>query len=81
MCVLSLVPVDDGGSKGGDDPSSGLKDVSDSSCKSDAPHSARPADGRVVYRPARQFMPQFDGLRAASVSLRRDRIVFKYSFG
>ena len=37
-------------------------------------------DGRVVYRPARKYMPQFEGLRAESVSLRRDRIVFKYSF-
>jgi hypothetical protein len=38
------------------------------------------ADKRVVYRPARKYMPQFDGLRAESVSLRRDRIVLKYSF-
>lgn len=38
------------------------------------------ADRRVVYRPARQYMPKFDGLQAESVSLRRDRIVFKYSF-
>lgn len=38
------------------------------------------ADGRVVYRPARQYMPQFEGLRAESVSLRRDRVIFKYSF-
>lgn len=38
------------------------------------------ADGRVVYRPARRYMPRIDGLRAESISLRRDRIVFKYSF-
>lgn len=38
------------------------------------------ADGRVVYRPVRRYMPQFDGLRAESVSLRSDRIVLKYSF-
>jgi hypothetical protein len=37
-------------------------------------------DGRVVYRPARKYMPQFEGLRAESISLRRDRLVFKYSF-
>jgi hypothetical protein len=37
-------------------------------------------DARVVYRPARQYMPQFEGLRAESISLRRDRIVLKYSF-
>ena len=38
------------------------------------------ADRRVVYRPARKYMPQFDGLRAESVSLRHDKIVLKYSF-
>lgn len=37
-------------------------------------------DGKIVYRPVRRYMPQFDGLRAESVSLRSDRIVFKYSF-
>lgn len=38
------------------------------------------ADGRVVYRPARKYMPQFDGLRAESIALRANRITFKYSF-
>lgn len=38
------------------------------------------ADRRIVYRPARKYMPQMDGLRAESVSLRRDKIVLKYSF-
>ena len=38
------------------------------------------AEGRVVYRPARALMPAFEGLRAESVSVRQDRIVFKYSF-
>lgn len=37
-------------------------------------------DGRVVYRRARAYMPRIDGLTPESVSLRRDRIVFKYSF-
>jgi hypothetical protein len=38
------------------------------------------ADGRVVYRPARAFMPRIEGMRAESLSLRRDRIVVRYSF-
>ena len=38
------------------------------------------ADRRLVYRPARKLMPQVDGLRAESVSVRKDRIVLKYSF-
>lgn len=37
-------------------------------------------DRRIVYRPARQYMPKFDGLRAEAVSLRHDRIILKYSF-
>ncbi len=38
------------------------------------------ADGRIVYRPARRYMPSIDGMKAESISLRRDRIVLKYSF-
>lgn len=38
------------------------------------------ADKRVVYRPARRYMPQMDGLKAESVSLKRNRIVLRYSF-
>ena len=38
------------------------------------------ADRRIVYTPARHYMPKFDGLTAESVSLRRDAIRFKYSF-
>jgi hypothetical protein len=38
------------------------------------------ADGRVVYRGARKFMPQISGLRAESMSVRANRINFKYSF-
>jgi len=37
-------------------------------------------DRRLVYRPARNYMPQVDGLRAESVSLRSNRILLKYSF-
>jgi hypothetical protein len=38
------------------------------------------AEGRVVYRAARAYMPKVDGLTAESVSLRQRRIVIKYSF-
>ena len=37
-------------------------------------------DRKVVYRPARAYMPQFQGLRAESMSLKRDGIILKYSF-
>ena len=35
---------------------------------------------RVQYRQARRYMPGVDGLRAESVSLRHNTVVFKYSF-
>jgi hypothetical protein len=38
------------------------------------------ADGRLVYRPARNYMPAVEGLTPESVSLRHNRLVFKYSF-
>jgi hypothetical protein len=38
------------------------------------------SDGRLVYRPARQFMPKFEGLTPENITLRSNRIVFKYSF-
>ena len=38
------------------------------------------ASGKVVYRRARAYMPTIDGLKAESISVKRDRITFKYSF-
>ena len=38
------------------------------------------ADRRIVYKGARQYMPQFAGLQAESVSVRHNRIILKYSF-
>jgi hypothetical protein len=38
------------------------------------------ADGRIVYRAAREYMPSVAGLTAESVALRHNRVVFKYSF-
>ncbi len=35
---------------------------------------------RVVYRPARRYMPSVGGLTPENVSLRRHRIIFTYSF-
>ena len=37
-------------------------------------------EGRIVYGGARRYMPQIDGLRAESVSLRHDGFVLRYSF-
>ena len=36
--------------------------------------------GHLVYKPARQFMPEIPGLRPENISVKRDRIVLKYTF-
>ncbi len=38
------------------------------------------ADGRIVYRAARNYMPRIGELTPENISLRRNRIIFKYSF-
>jgi hypothetical protein len=35
---------------------------------------------RLVYRPTRNWMPEIAGFRAEHISVRRDSVVFKYSF-
>jgi hypothetical protein len=37
-------------------------------------------EARVVFRPARRYMPKLGDLEPDSVSLRPNRIVFKYTF-
>lgn len=37
-------------------------------------------DGRITYRGARKYMPQFEGLKPEAVSVRGNRLTFKYSF-
>lgn len=36
--------------------------------------------GRAVYRPAREWMPEINGLRRESMSVKRDKVVLQYSF-
>ncbi len=37
-------------------------------------------NGRIVYRGSRHWMPQFSGMRAEHISVRRDKIILHYSF-
>lgn len=39
-----------------------------------------PSTRRIVYKPARALMPELPGLQAENISVRRDRVTFKYSF-
>ena len=38
------------------------------------------AEGRVVYRGARRYMPSWQGMQPEGISLRRDRLLLRYSF-
>ena len=38
------------------------------------------SDRRIVFRPARRYMPKMEGLTADSVSVNRNRIVLRYTF-
>ena len=38
------------------------------------------AEGRLLLRGARRYMPSWDGLAPEGISLRRDRLVLRYSF-
>lgn len=51
-----------------------------SSCESNRDLCYDQSTGRIVYKPARNFMPDLPGFQADSISLKRDKIVFKYTF-
>ena len=53
---------------------------SPSSCDGERAFCYDPAIGRVIYKPARAFMPELPGLQRENISFRRDRVVFHYSF-
>ena len=56
------------------------QEASRSSCSGERSLCYDPGSGRIVYKPARAFMPDIPGLRPENISVRRDRIVFRYSF-
>jgi hypothetical protein len=56
------------------------QEASPSSCNGERSLCYDPTSGHVVYKPARQFMPELPGLQPENISVKRDRIVFRYSF-
>ena len=38
------------------------------------------SDRRIVYKPARAYMPRIEGMTPESVSVRQDRVTLRYSF-
>lgn len=51
-----------------------------SSCNGERALCYDAVSGRVVYKPARQFMPNLPGMRPENISLKRNQLVFRYSF-
>jgi hypothetical protein len=51
-----------------------------SSCSGDRSLCYDPSSGRIVYKPARMLMPDIPGLQRENISVKRDRIVFRYTF-
>ena len=51
-----------------------------SSCEGDRTLCYDQVSGRIVYKPARQLMPEIPGLQRENISIKRDRIILRYSF-
>jgi hypothetical protein len=51
-----------------------------SSCSGERSLCYDPTSGRIVYKPARMLMPDLPGLQRENISVKRDRIVLRYSF-
>ena len=51
-----------------------------SSCSGERSLCYDPRSGRIVYKPARALMPHVPGLQRENISVKRDRITFRYSF-
>jgi hypothetical protein len=53
---------------------------SPSSCAGERDLCYDPTNGHIVYKPARELMPDIPGLKRENISVKRDRVVFRYSF-
>jgi hypothetical protein len=51
-----------------------------SSCTADRDLCYDANSGNIVFKPIRQFMPGLPGMTPENISVKRDRIVFRYSF-
>ena len=55
-------------------------ETSRSSCAGERSLCYDAQSGRIVYKPARAFMPDLPGLQRENISVKRDRIVLRYTF-
>jgi hypothetical protein len=61
-------------------PPQNAQEATRSSCNGERSLCYDSVSGRVVYKPARAFMPAFPGLRPENISLKRNQLVLRYSF-
>lgn len=61
-------------------PADSRPEQSRSTCVSDHSLCYDATTRRIVYKPARALMPDIPGLRRENISVKRDRIILKYSF-
>jgi hypothetical protein len=61
-------------------PQPEARHMSNSSCGMDREICYDMETGRIVFKPARALMPQIRGLTADNISVKRDRIIFRYTF-
>lgn len=54
--------------------------VSPSACNAERALCYDAAAGHIVFRPARRLMPDLPGLKRENISVKRDRIIFRYSW-
>jgi hypothetical protein len=56
------------------------EEESRSSCDGQRDVCYEPGSGKIVYKPARNYMPDIPGLKRESMSIKRNRITWRYSF-
>ena len=55
-------------------------DESASSCHSSRALCYDDVSGQIVYRASRHYMPEIPGLQPGDISIRRNRIILRYTF-
>ena len=61
-------------------PQPEARHMSNSSCGMDREVCYDMESGRIVFKPARALMPEIRGLTRDNISVKRDRIIFRYTF-
>ena len=54
--------------------------MANSSCGLDRPVCYDMTSGHIVFKPARALMPEIPGLTRENISVKRDRVIFRYTF-